>query len=233
MTTEKAVIVLKKEIRDICGLRCILSFPDACDLRKKHPTVLFLHGAGSRGDDIEALEKNPYFTLTGAHSDFPFITVAPQCSKDNWFDHFEALEALVLEISGYDFIDPSRIYLMGASMGGYATWQLAMSMPECFAAIVPICGGGMYWNTGRIVDLPTWAFHGALDGEVLVEESVKMVESINQRGGSAKLTVYPNNSHDAWSDTYSNYDVFRWLLEHRSRAYTARDDGYRGAEQYG
>ena len=109
------------------------------------------------------------------------------------------------------FIKP---ILTGASMGGYATWQLAMSMPECFAAAVPICGGGMYWNAERLKNVPIWAFHGGKDNVVSVEESKKMVDSVNQKGGSAKLTIYPENGHDAWSDTYSNHLVYSWFLSH-------------------
>ena len=224
---------MKKEISVIQGLSCVVSFPDNYDEQNKYPTILFLHGAGSRGNNLEILKNNPYFSLTSKHNNFPFITFAPQCSKNNWFDHFESLEALVAEISEYDFVDSSRIYLMGASMGGYATWQLAMSMPEKFAAIVPICGGGMYWNSGRLVDLPVWAFHGSLDKTVRLEESEKMVDSINKKGGCAKLTVYPNNAHDAWSDTYANYEVFRWLLDQRRKDIKEYTDGYNGSKQYG
>ena len=75
---------------------------------------------------------------------------------------------------------------MGASMGGYGTWQLAMSMPKFFAAIVPICGGGMYWNAGRLINTPIWAFHGAKDPTVLCVESEKMVNHVNALGGKAK-----------------------------------------------
>ena len=110
---------------------------------------------------------------------------------------------------------------MGASMGGYATWQLAMSMPDYFAAIVPICGGGMYWNAGRLVNIPIWAFHGEQDTTVFLEESEKMVDAVNRRGGNAKFTVYPYNGHDAWSDTYSNWEVYEWLLQHRKN--TSKD----------
>ena len=122
---------------------------------------------------------------------------------------------------------------MGASMGGYATWQLAMSMPERFAAIVPICGGGMYGNAARLVNVPVWAFHGAKDTTVLLEESVKMVDAVNHSKGRAKLTVYPENSHDAWSDTYANYEVFRWLLDQRRKDIKEYTDGYNGSKQYG
>ena len=154
-------------------------------------------------------------------------------SKNTWFDLWEHLEKLVVEIAGLPFADQNRIYLMGASMGGYATWQLAMSMPRYFAAIVPICGGGMYWNAARLVNVPVWAFHGAKDAVVLLEESVKMVEAVKRSGGKAKLTVYPENGHDAWSDTYSDPNVFLWLLQHRCENGNACIDNYNRSDLYG
>ena len=117
-------------------------------------------------------------------------------------------------IASEDFADKRRIYCMGASMGGYGTWQLAMSRPQLFAAIVPICGGGMYWNAARLKNVAVWAFHGDSDPEVNVAESRKMTDAVNRNGGTARLTVYNGCGHDAWSETYANRDVFTWLLSH-------------------
>jgi len=113
---------------------------------------------------------------------------------------------------GYETNREDRVYLMGFSMGGYGTWQLAMSIPNMVAAIVPICGGGMYWNAGRLMNVPVWAFHGKEDALVYVEESEKMVRAVNKNGGKAKLTIYPECGHDSWSETYKNPEVFEWLL---------------------
>lgn len=214
-------------------LKYVIRYPDGFSDNKKYPILLYLHGAGTRGDDISKLVSNVFFVLTEKHEQFPFVCVAPLCSKNTWFDIWENLEKFVTEISKLPFADESRIYLMGASMGGYATWQLAMSMPEYFAAIVPICGGGMYWNAGRLIDVPVWAFHGAKDTTVLLEESVKMVEAVKRYGGEAKLTVYPENSHDAWSDTCSNPDVFSWLLQHQCKSNSEYFDEYNNSDIYG
>lgn len=224
---------MKTECMKIQGLNCVIQFPEGYRAGQKCPTVLFLHGAGSRGTDIEIMKTNPYFTITERHQNFPFVTVAPQCSENTWFDLFETLKRLVADLPSFDFVDPDRIYLMGASMGGYAAWQLAMSMPECFAAMVPICGGGMYWNASRLVNVPIWAFHGARDSTVSVEESVKMVDAVNRKNGKAKLTVYPENNHDAWSDTYANEEVFRWLLGFVNQNGAEWTEELRGSRQYG
>jgi len=108
-----------------------------------------------------------------------------------------------------------------------------MSIPETFAAIVPICGGGMYWNTKRLINVGVWAFHGGQDKTVLPEESEKMVNKINKLGGNAKLTIYPDNAHNAWTDTYSNPEVFNWLLSHTNQNEQSTDDVYTDAAKFG
>ena len=216
------------------GMQYIIRRPEGYREGEKYPVLLFLHGAGTRGSDIRVLENNPFFKLTAQHADLPFVTVAPLCHSETWFDLFETLKRLVGAIQTADFADPDRIYLIGASMGGYGTWQLAISMPEAFAAIVPICGGGMYWDAGRLKKIPVWAFHGDSDPTVFPEESVKMVNAVNKRGGSAKLTVYPDTKHDAWTATYQNREVFEWLLSHRR--YTegdGKDNSYADAKKFG
>ena len=216
------------------GMQYIIRRPEGYREGEKYPVLLFLHGAGTRGRDIRVLENNPFFKLTAQHADLPFVTVAPLCHSETWFDLFETLKRLVAMIQAADFADPDRIYLMGASMGGYGTWQLAISMPEAFAAIVPICGGGMYWDAGRLKKVPVWAFHGDSDPTVFPEESVKMVNAVNKRGGSAKLTVYPDTKHDAWTATYQNREVFEWLLSHCRYSEGAKsDNSYADAKKFG
>ncbi len=221
------------EISQFEEIKYIIRYPDGYRQGEKYPVIILLHGAGSRGDDINILLDNPYFKITAKHTGFPFITVAPQCSENTWFDMFEQLKRLATEIAFAEFADSQRIYLMGPSMGGYGTWQLAMSLPELFAAIVPICGGGMYWNAARLANVPVWAFHGAKDPTVRLEESVKMVEGVNKLGGKAELTVYPENQHDAWSDTYSNYEVFKWLLSNINTNPKCLTDIYKDGNIYG
>ena len=215
------------------NLKYLIKYPkDFCE-DKKYPTIIFLHGAGSRGTDFTALSVNPFFSTTEKYEDFPFVIVAPLCSENTWFDLWEPLKKLVSEVERSPYTDCERIYLMGNSMGGYGTWQLAMSLPESFAAIVPICGGGMYWNAGRLVNVPVWAFHGGKDKVVFPEESVKMVDALKNRGGEAKLTIYPDNEHNAWDDTYQNPEVFKWLLFHKNKNVAKNPDNYANGKKFG
>lgn len=224
---------MKKEVLQFEGMKYLICYPNGYSENMKYPIIFFLHGAGSRGKDIQLLESNPYFRITEKIANFPFITIAPLCHTNTWFDIFEKLERFIFHCIQLKFVDTDKIYLMGASMGGYATWQLAMSIPECFSAIVPICGGGMYWNAGRLINVPVWAFHGQKDITVLVDESKKMVDAVNNAGGKAKLTIYPENGHDAWSDTYSDLEVYSWLLSNENKNTVTIIDKYNNSRSFG
>ena len=115
-------------------------------------------------------------------------------------------------------VDKDRIYLTGLSMGGFGTWSLAAAHPERFAAIVPICGGGNPADAAKLKNLPIWVFHGAKDPVVPPERSESMVKAIKAAGGNVKLTVYPDAGHDAWTATYENPELYRWLFAQKRGA---------------
>lgn len=215
-------------------LRYVVHYPEGFSFDRKNPLLIHLNGAGSRGDSIAPC-VNTQSVVNGpkVFPSYPFLTVVPLCSTDTWHDLWEHLEELVRFLADQPYVDRKRIYLTGGSMGGYATWQLAMSMPEYFAAIAPVCGGGMYWNARRIVNIPIWAFHGGKDPVVFPEESQKMVDAVNKRGGNARLTVYPENGHDAWTDTYSNPELYRWFLSHEKSEEPPASDDYRDPKLFG
>jgi predicted peptidase len=200
------------EVKFFKNLQYLIHYPNGYDVNKKYPLIIFFHGSGSRGTDAYALRKNDFFLITEQYEDMEFITVAPVCHEDTWFDLWETLRAFTEEITLEKFCDAERVYAVGHSMGGYAVWQMGMSMPQYFAAIVPICGGGMYWNAGRLKNIPIWAFHGEKDNVVKAEESIKMVDAVNAAGGKARLTLYPEVNHMSWCDAYADRALFEWLF---------------------
>lgn len=209
----------------------VVRMPEGFIKEEQYPLVIYLHGAGGRGRDINVIYEHPFFSETAPWLKNA-ISVAPQCYENSWFNIFEQLQAFVKDVIAWDCVDKSRVYVVGASMGGYATWQLAMSRPEWFAAIIPICGGGMYWNAGRLIHMGVWAFHGSDDCVVLSEESKKMVNAVNANGGVARLTVYEKGTHDAWTKTFQNPEVWQWLLRHKSK-YQAIKSVYDNVKEFG
>ncbi|MEM6645322.1 MAG: prolyl oligopeptidase family serine peptidase [Bacteroidota bacterium] len=180
------------------------------------PLMLFLHGAGERGDDLTKVKGHGPPKLASQDASFPFLVVSPQVPENQWHDP-ETLITLIDQVASDYNVDEDRIYLTGLSMGGHGTWQLAGRFPDRFAAIVPICGWGSRYEARSIAraKLPTWVFHGAQDRVVLLRESEHMVEMMQRAGLDPKFTVYPDAGHDAWTPTYDNPELYEWLLSHR------------------
>ena len=198
----------------------------------RYPLVLFLHGAGERGDDnVSQLKYLPMWMAEPAmRKRHPCFVVAPQCRKDgkwvdiDWSDEkstpqkekpttdlaaaIAALDAAVRD----DAVDRDRIYLTGLSMGGYGTWDLAARMPERFAAILPICGGGDEATAEKIARLPTWCFHGDTDTAVPVERSRGMIKALRAAGGLPKYSELKGVGHHSWTTAYRDPAVIDWLF---------------------
>ncbi|MEH2073706.1 MAG: prolyl oligopeptidase family serine peptidase [Nostoc sp.] len=177
------------------------------------PTILFLHGAGQRGSDLDDVRKHGVAKVVEQQADFPFFVISPQCPRREYWN-IERLSTLLDEVIASCAVDPDRVYLTGLSMGGYGTWHLAAAQPERFAAIAPICGGGNPQAAGKLKNLPVWAFHGAKDNVVPLSESEIMVSALKVHNGNVKFTVYPEANHDSWTQTYNNPELYEWFLQH-------------------
>ena len=200
---------------------------------KRWPLILFLHGAGERGTNLAKVAVHGPPKNVSTKPEFPFIVVSPQCPENQTWSN-DVLLALLDEVLEKYAVDRGRVYLTGLSMGGYGTWSLGISHPEKFAALVPICGGG---ETIRVLlagrdrapalkSLAVWAFHGAKDPVVPLEESQRMVDALKKVGASeVKLTVYPEATHDSWTETYNNPELYDWLLKHERKTAAASGSG--------
>ncbi len=203
-----------REITRTQSYKYWLYLPPGYSADRPWPLLLFLHGAGERGSDLNRVKIHGPAKLAAAGRDFPFILVAPQCPAEVWWDP-EALTALLDDLNERYAVDPRRVYLTGLSMGGYGTWDLAIRQPDRFAAIAPICGGGIPFLAARhLKDLPTWVFHGAKDQVVPISESERMVDALKAAGGNVRFTVYPEAGHDSWTQAYNNPELYDWLLSH-------------------
>jgi len=211
---------LPKSLRDRPDrkLEYLVYLPKDYDGQKgqQWPLLLFLHGAGEWGNKINRVKRRALPRLIEQGQDFPFIVVAPQCPSGYWWtEKLDALTSMLDEVESKYAVDPERIYLTGVSMGGFGTWALACQHPERFAAIAPICGGGDWDLAYRLKGVPVWAFHGAKDPAVALEESTEMVDALKRADGDVQLTVYPEGEHDSWTVTYNNPELYEWLLSRR------------------
>jgi predicted peptidase len=184
---------------------------------EKYPMILFLHGSGERGDNIE-LVKTWGPPKIAEEKGLPFIVISPQCPNGVWWNALllPLRELLDQTIQNYN-VDTSRIYLTGMSMGGFGTFALAQAYPEYFAAIAPVCGGGTPGMVKFIKNIPTWVFHGQDDDIVLPINSILMVDALKDAGAEVKFTLYPNVNHGSWIPAYNDSGVFDWFLEHHKQ----------------
>lgn len=209
---------LRQEITRVVTLNYLLFLPSKypADGKQQWPLMLFLHGAGERGNDLDRVKKHGPPKLVARRKAFPFVVASPQCRPDERWRP-EDLTVLLDDLVKRYRIDEDRIYVTGLSMGGYGTWALAGASPERFAAIAPICGGGQRADARAIAQakLPTWVFHGAKDQTVPLEESQRLVDIMKRYDGDPQFTIYPKARHDSWTATYANPKLYEWLLSHR------------------
>lgn len=201
---------------DTASGQAAVSLPEGydADTDRRWPLLIFLHGAGERGDDLDRVGIHGPLKERREGRDLPFVIVAPQVPEGGRWTVGRVAAAMDDAITQYR-IDPDRVYVTGLSMGGYGTWEAIERMPERIAAAVPICGGGNPIGIGDARTVPVWNFHGAMDPVVPISESVRMVGRLRDAGGDVRFTVYPDAGHDAWSETYANPEVYEWLLSHR------------------
>jgi predicted peptidase len=209
--------------------------PANYDASRAWPAVLFLHGAGERGDDgllqtavglAPAIRRHP--------ERFPALVVMPQAPRDTFWGGPPGDAALAaLDRSCEEFnVDTRRIYLTGLSMGGHGSWHLAFHHTQRFAAALVICGfvgdrpnrpttvpggdGTPYQRmAARVKDLPIWIVHGEADSAVPVTESRAMHDALRAVGADVRYTELPGTDHDSWTAAYGSESIAHWLFEQR------------------
>lgn len=191
--------------------------PENFDASKKYPLIVFLHGSGERGEDLDHAMRHGYMKYVREEGkEYPFIFIAPQCPDGKyWGCYTESLLAFLDWIAETLPVDEDRVYVTGCSMGGTGSWMLAMADPDRFAAIAPVCGTGIYWNARVLTKVPIFMYHGDCDTVVPVEESINMYKAVNSLGGSAKLHLCYGVAHNAWDEAYGNDELWKWMLDQK------------------
>lgn len=203
----------------------LIHFPEAYSSNQSSsfPLLLFLHGLGERGSNIEEVKRYgpPSLIEKGTwESELPFIVISPQLpEKYGYWPDFIITHILDHAAEKYN-IDTQRVYLTGLSLGGIGTWNYALHHPQKLAAILPVCGKADPALSCNLGQLPVWAFHGALDKIVDPQGSIRMIEALkkckNRIDAETRLTLYPNIKHDSWTITYENPLIYKWLLNFKN-----------------
>jgi len=188
------------------------------DTTKQWPLMIFLHGSGESGVDLEKVKVHGPAKLIEAGKKFPFIVVSPQAPPQTGWKS-DVLKALLDDLKKKLRVDRDRVYLTGLSMGGFGTWDLAEKYPDEFAGIAPICGGGDVGKVWKLRHMPVWCFHGAKDNVVPIASSQIMVDSLRKFNPGVKFTIYPELEHNSWEVTYNNDSLYDWFLSQKKFRY--------------
>jgi predicted peptidase len=201
------------------ALRYLLYLPDDHASRSDWPLLLFLHGAGERGDDLDLVRRHGPPRLLEEGAAWPFVVVSPQCpAGESWWEHLRTLAALIDDVAARYGVDEDRVVLTGLSLGGMGACRLAAAEAHRFAALTPVCGTAAWsLEPERLRHLPVWAFHGEDDEVVPPDESRELVAALQALGGDARLTLYPGVGHAAWEPAYATPELMEWWLAARRR----------------
>lgn len=195
----------------------VVYVPPEYDPSETWPMVVFLHGAGERGDDgIDQTRVGIGPAIQSAPERFPCIVVMPQCPVNiMWPAVAPQIDAVIADTLASYNVDESRMYLTGLSMGGYGTFMYGADNIERFAALAPICGGGRVTDAAKLATVPMWVFHGGADPVVTPDKSRTMVEAIEAAGGDVQYTEYPGVGHNSWDAAYGDPALMEWMLSKR------------------
>lgn len=194
------------------GYKYFLILPGDYDSAPRHPFILFLHGRGGAHADAAGFYTTAIGDYIQKTPNFPFIVLAPQTPLD-WSPLL--LKNLLDQTMEKYAIDPERMYLTGYSMGGAGTWSLAMTYPDLFAALAPICGYASSENICSIAHIPEWIFHNEGDPTIEVQYSQDIAAALDSCGAEVRTTFYPDLSHDAWTAAYHTPELYEWFLSHK------------------
>lgn len=216
--------------------------PKNFDPSKKYPLILFLHGAGERGNDNEAqlVHGGRLFSRDSVRDNYPAIIVFPQCPANSFWSNVQfkidsvskkrifqfqvngeptiAMKMVLhlLEKLEHEYkLDKQKIYVGGLSMGGMGTFELVRRKPEYFAAAFPICGGANPATAKKLRKVNWWIFHGAKDDVVPPELSQIMADKLKTVGADVKFTLYPNANHNSWDSAFAEKDLLPWLFSNK------------------
>lgn len=181
---------------------------------ERWPLLVFLHGSGERGSDLQKVRLHGPPKLVAAGAAYPCILVSPQLEEGARWDPAR-LHRLLLALQARLHVERSRSLATGLSLGGHGVWNWASAYPHDLAAIAPVCGYGDPAAVAAMREVPVRAYHGAVDPVVPLARQQACIDALRAAGGHATLTVSPGVGHDAWTPAYQDPELLPWLLAQR------------------
>lgn len=211
-TVPAGLVAGEQRAWEVGGERCWVWLPPGYAQRSaRWPLVVFLHGSGERGTDLEKVKVHGPPKLVAQGAAWPCILVSPQL-EDGARWNPDRLHALLLALQAQLHVDRQRCTATGLSLGGYGVWHWATAHPRDLAAIAPVCGYGDPARVAALRQVPVRAYHGDQDTVVRLAPHVACIEALRAAGGSATLTIYPGVGHDSWTPAYNDPGLLPWLL---------------------
>lgn len=215
---QSQLIADEKETVSVEKMQYYLYYPKEYEVEKdkKFPLLLFLHGGGESGGNLEDLKTNGPPKLLAEGKEFPFLILAPQNPHQRKWWNTRAVIQLLDTIIETNRVDLDRVYLTGLSRGGSAAWEIAVQYPDKFAAMAVVCGMTPVPYASWInKNMPIWVFHGAEDKSIPVTESDEMVNKLKQMGYDVTFTRYEGVGHDAWVQAYTTEALYEWFMNQK------------------
>ena len=214
--------------------------PENFDKTKTYPVLLFLHGAGERGNDNQAqlIHGSKLFLRPEVRANYPAIVIFPQCPEDSYWSNVKSstvngkrnfefekggkptlamkmVMSLMEQVKDLPYTDNKRIYAGGLSMGGMGTFEILRRMRGEFAAAFAVCGGDNPENVRKYKNIPLWIFHGAKDDVVPPENSQIIADALKAKKADVKFTMYPEANHNSWDQAFAEPELLSWLFSHK------------------
>ena len=206
-------------------------------ISKNTPIVLFLHGAGERGENNQNQLIHGSQKFLDSIDLYPALYLFPQCPVDDYWANvdvnrygdelqlifdakagptpsMQAVMELMDDLIHEYKLNSSGHKVMGLSMGGMGTFEILNRKPELFNTAIAICGGGNpEYVDNYSKDLNLWIAHGEKDNVVNVKESVLMHEAAKSAGLNVRFTIYPDIEHDSWTNVFEEADYLKYLFQ--------------------
>lgn len=203
----------KLNTNDYCNINYIVYLPEKLD--ENMPLLLFLHGIGERGENIEAVEKYALPKYMNKF-DIPYIVVAPQCTSNNFWDyHLRDVEKVLEEVYEKYKYNKSRVCILGSSMGAFGAWNYIISRPHLFKGIVSVSGGIMLPMDQTLLPLKEKAiliYHGSDDDVIDVNESISAYDKLKSiNSTNIELKIIENDNHFLTSHAFKDKQLYEWL----------------------